>query len=288
MVANRVPVGTGLLRQFGDGIRSSTIIERLQNGLIGKDAAVEGPFGSKPLLYADYVASGRSLLQVEQFVMDHVLPYYANSHTEASYCGGFMTRMRREARSVIGELCGADDRYAVIFSGSGATAGLNRLVTLLGVSAAVRSGKRARVIIGPYEHHSNILPWRESGAEIVELPESTNGGPDVAALDHALSDVADIGCVVCTFSAASNVTGIIADVRSLTRKVGLRRGRSLPADQHGAGAGRGDRRGRCFTTQVHWRARCFRRAHRTPRCGRCREAELAGRRNGQVRFRHPA
>ena len=219
MVINRVPVGTGLLRQFGNGIRSSTIIERLQNGLIGKDAAVEGPFGSKPLLYADYVASGRSLLQVEQFVMDHVLPYYANSHTEASYCGGFMTRMRREARSVIGELCGADDRYAVIFSGSGATAGLNRLVTLLGVSAAVGSGKRARVIIGPYEHHSKILPWRESGAEIVELPESTNGGPDVAALDHALSDVADIGCVVCTFSAASNVTGIIADVRSLTRKV---------------------------------------------------------------------
>jgi hypothetical protein len=50
MVTNRVPVGTGLLRQFGDGIRSSTIIERLQNGLIGKDAAVEGPFGSKPLL----------------------------------------------------------------------------------------------------------------------------------------------------------------------------------------------------------------------------------------------
>ena len=219
MVANRVSGGAGLLRQFGDEIRSSTIIERLGNGLIGKDAAIEGPFGSRPLLYADYVASGRSLLQVEQFVMDHVLPYYANSHTEASYCGGFMTRMRREARSLIGDLCGADDRYAVIFSGSGATSGLNRLVSLLGVSAAIRSGKRARVIMGPYEHHSNILPWRESGAEVVELPEGANGGPDPVALDRALSEIAGIECVVCTFSAASNVTGIIADVPSLTRKV---------------------------------------------------------------------
>lgn len=219
MVANRVSGGAGLLRQFGDEIRSSMIIERLRNGLIGKDASIEGPFGSKPLLYADYVASGRSLLQVEQFVMDHVLPYYANSHTEASYCGGFMTRMRREARSLIGDLCGADDRYAVIFSGSGATSGLNRLVSLLGVSAAIRSGKRARVIMGPYEHHSNILPWRESGAEVVELPEGANGGPDPVALDRALSEIAGIECVVCTFSAASNVTGIIADVPSFTRKV---------------------------------------------------------------------
>ncbi len=59
-----------------------------------------------------YVASGRTLMQIEQFMLEEVLPYYANSHTEASYCGGMMTRLRREARAVIANCCGADERHA--------------------------------------------------------------------------------------------------------------------------------------------------------------------------------
>ncbi len=61
----------------------------------------------------------------------------------------------------------ADSRHAVIFTGSGATAGINRLVKLFGAEQP-----KTRVILGPYEHHSNILPWRESGADIVETAGS--------------------------------------------------------------------------------------------------------------------
>src|SRR5690606_25788178 len=122
------------------------------------DAIVEGPYGPKSMIYADYVASGRALMQVERFVLEQVLPYYANSHTEASYCGGFITRLRREARATVARCCGATAAHAVIFAGSGATAGINRLVHLFGVDAAVAAGQKVRVIIGPYEHHSNILP----------------------------------------------------------------------------------------------------------------------------------
>ena len=46
----------------------------LAAGLIGKDAGFDGPWGRRRLLYADYVASGRALMQVEQAVMEHVLP----------------------------------------------------------------------------------------------------------------------------------------------------------------------------------------------------------------------
>ena len=84
-------------------------------------------------MYADYVASGRALRQVENFVARHVLPFYANSHTEASYCGSYMTRLRREARAEIARIVGARGSDTVIFTGSGATAGLNRLVSLMGV-----------------------------------------------------------------------------------------------------------------------------------------------------------
>ncbi|NDW02460.1 MULTISPECIES: aminotransferase class V-fold PLP-dependent enzyme [unclassified Salipiger] len=183
--------------------------------LVGKGAMIDGPFGPKPLVYADYVASGRALRTLEMFMLEQVLPYYANSHTEASFCGGYMTRLRSAARTTIAAHCGASaEAHAVIFAGSGATAGINRLVRLLGADQG-----RVKVIIGPYEHHSNILPWRESGAEVIELPEDPRGGPDLAALDTALADAPAYERVICAFSAASNVSGIIADVEGLTARV---------------------------------------------------------------------
>ena len=212
------PATLGLLQQFQADLNTGDVIARLADGLIGQDAIVQGPYGPKPLIYADYVASGRALMQVERFILEKVLPYYANSHTEASYCGGFITRLRREARAAIARCCGATAEHAVIFAGSGATAGINRLVHLFGVDAAIKAGKKVRVIIGPYEHHSNILPWRESGAELIVLAESPQGGPDLNELDAALKTHDDT-LVICALSAASNVTGIVADVAAITRRV---------------------------------------------------------------------
>lgn len=203
------------LERFRRGLDRSGVIEFLRDDLVGATSQIEGPYGIRNLVYADYVASGRALLTVERFILEDVLPFYANSHTEASYCGGFMTRMRREARALIAECCGADERHAVIFTGSGATSGLNRLVKLFGVTEAIAAGKTVRVIIGPYEHHSNILPWRESGAEIVELTESPMGGPDLFLLDQALR-TGSPDLTICTLSAASNITGITSDVAAIT------------------------------------------------------------------------
>jgi selenocysteine lyase/cysteine desulfurase len=187
--------------------------EQLQHSVIGEGQQIPGLNGPVPLVYADYVASGRAMQVVEEFILTQVLPFYANSHTEASYCGSFMTRLRRDARSEIARLVGAKARDAVVFTGSGATAGLNRLVSLLGVSEA----EQAVVLIGPYEHHSNILPWRESGAQVVEIPEAPEGGVDLAALEQALRANAGADLIIGSFSAASNVTGILTDPDPVTR-----------------------------------------------------------------------
>ncbi|GGB56175.1 aminotransferase class V [Roseibium aquae] len=206
-----------VFEQFQRNLDRGDLLNDLRQGLIGEGVMVDGAFGPKPLVYADYVASGRALRQVEDFVMSQVLPFYANSHTEASYVGGKMTRMRAAARAVIARLTGADAGYATIFGGSGATAGINRLVHLLGVSGEAARGGKPLVLIGPYEHHSNILPWRESGAEVIEIGEAASGGPDLAELEAHLAGAARGRLVVGAFSLMSNVTGIITDADAVTR-----------------------------------------------------------------------
>lgn len=205
------------LDQFKQTLQGPDLINRLRKGVIGEGKKLSGPFGEQELLYADYVASGRALRQVEEFVLEDVLPVYANSHTEASFCGSAMTRMREAARSEIARICGANDEFATVFCGSGATAGLNRLVHLLGVSGAAERGENPLVVIGPYEHHSDILPWRESGAEVIEIGEAATGGPDLEELTRVLEAAGPGRLIVGAFSMMSNVTGIVTDDEAVTR-----------------------------------------------------------------------
>ena len=201
------------LQAFRDSLRSPDPIADIRKGLIGEGLNIPGAGGPVPLVYADHVASGRALAQVEDFIRDRVLPFYANSHTEDSFCGARTTALREAARAEIARLTGAGDDCSVIFAGAGATAGLNRLVGLLGVREA-----RAPVVLhGPYEHHSNILPWRESGATVVEIPEAPEGGPDMAALEAALAEHAQSDLLIGSFSVASNVSGIITNTAAVTR-----------------------------------------------------------------------
>lgn len=201
------------LDKFRASIDTAHKIPDLQAGLIGDGILIPGLFGDVPLVYADYVASGRALEQVEDYIRHEVLPFYANSHTEASYCGSFMTRLRNDARAEIAALTGSGDEHAVIFTGSGATTGLNKLVKLFGVEAA----QNPVVFIGPYEHHSNILPWRESKATVIEIPEAENGGPDLDVLREKLIEYSAADVKIGSFSAASNVTGIVTDPIPVTK-----------------------------------------------------------------------
>ena len=201
------------LSSFRKSVEAAAEAGTLNESVIGEGVLIPGLMADVPLVYADYVASGRAMRQVEEFVAAEVLPFYANSHTEASYCGSYITRLRHDARAEISRHVGAGNEDAVIFTGSGATAGLNRLVNLLGVEEA----ERPVVLIGPYEHHSNILPWRESPAEVVEIPEAVDGGPDLFALEAALIAHATADLVIGSFSAASNVTGTITDPDPVTR-----------------------------------------------------------------------
>ena len=205
------------LEEFKKSLQRDDIVDWIRSGLIGDGIEIEGPFGPREMIYADYVASGRALDQVENFVRQKVLPYYANSHTKASYCGAYITEMREAARLEIARMTAAHSGTSVVFTGSGSTAGINRIVGLLDIRRILSKGGQALILVGPYEHHSNLLPWRESGAEIIEINEGTQGGPCLKTLEKVLEKSLATDIVVGAFSAASNVTGIITDVNAVTR-----------------------------------------------------------------------
>lgn len=208
---------------------ASTLIQRIQRGVTGQYFPIRTPFGERPLVYADYTASGRSLDFIERAIRQQVLPYYANTHTEASLTGAQTTQLREAARTQVRHAINAGPDDAVIFCGSGATAAINRLVDLLNLrpSQADRASPEARhelsptqrpvVFVGPYEHHSNELPWRESTADVVRIPTDKSGSIDTGALKSALEAHRDRPLRIGSFSAASNVTGIRSDVSGITR-----------------------------------------------------------------------
>jgi selenocysteine lyase/cysteine desulfurase len=204
------------------------LIELIRAAVIGDDEAVAGPFGIRRVTYADYTASGRALGFIEDYVREAVLPLYANTHTESSGTGLQTTRFREEARRIIRDSVGGSDEHAVIFCGSGMTAAVNKLVDVLnlripndlddryGLRAHIPSAERPVVFIGPYEHHSNELPWRESIADVVTIGEDQDGRIDLVRLERALEEQADRELRIGSFSAASNVTGILSDTRAIS------------------------------------------------------------------------
>ncbi|MFW5905084.1 MAG: aminotransferase class V-fold PLP-dependent enzyme [bacterium] len=206
------------------------LLELVRDSLIGADTAVTTPFGRRRVVYADYTASGRSLGFVEDFIRDSVLPLYANTHTETSGTGLQTTRFREEARDIIRRCVGASRaEHAVIFAGSGSTGAIDRLIAILGLripatledgyrlSDHIPAGERPVVFVGPYEHHSNELSWRETIADVVEIAEDPDGHIDLDDLERRLTEFGDRPLRIGSFSAASNVTGIISDTSAISR-----------------------------------------------------------------------
>ena len=249
------------------GAAAVDLVDTIRGSVLGDGCEFEGPFGPRPIVYADHTASGRSLGFIESYITEHVLPLYGNTHTTTSVTGRQSTLFRAEARELVRRSVNCGARDVALFVGNGVTGGINKLVHTLGlrrpgslhgatperlqrwrkthsvegysyhnlpvkpdpVDVAAHGGGAAApadatvevvVFVGPFEHHSNILPWRESLARVVQIGEDTHGGIDAAQLEAELKSESEAHGVnvllIGSFSAGSNVTGMVADTRAIT------------------------------------------------------------------------
>ncbi|MHA2363266.1 MAG: aminotransferase class V-fold PLP-dependent enzyme, partial [Candidatus Hodarchaeales archaeon] len=219
----------------------------IRKEIIGSDFFFETPFGERLLTYADYIASGRTLKFIEKFLL-HIQRSYANTHTEDDVTGRTMTGLLHSAEEMIKKSFNAEKNCYVIATGTGATGAIAKLQEILGVYIPSASKHRLKdlvnqslandsnkqtiynsirsdvekfkpvIFVGPYEHHSNDIMWRESLGEVIEIDLTAEGFIDLTDLEKKVSNPNfEKRFKIGSFSAASNVSGVITPIYDVAR-----------------------------------------------------------------------
>jgi len=189
---------------------------RFSKNIIGQKHHIQTPYGKKQLYYADWIASGRMYMPIEKKICDEFGPMVANTHTESSDTGIFMTFSYHEALKRIKKHVNAGDNDAIITFGSGMTAVVNKFQRILGLkycgkvahNDCIQERSKPVVFITHMEHHSNHTSWLETAADVVVIPPGKNLLIDLDIVDKTVKAYKDRPIKIGSFTACSNVTGI--------------------------------------------------------------------------------
>jgi len=175
--------------------------------------------------YFDYTASGLAFAPIEER-MQEVLATYANTHSKEASMASQTSNYYTQAYENLCHCLGLDDDFVILPSGCGATGAIKRFQELFPPSTAKRLNltvdktQLPLVIVGPYEHHSNEVSYREALCEVQRIPLNSEGLVDLEMLESIL--IANQHReIIGTFCIASNVTGIMAcykEISNLLRK----------------------------------------------------------------------
>ena len=193
-----------------------TYFESFRKNIIGIDQKFESPYGMQDLIYADWTASGRMYLPLEEKILNDFGPFVANTHTETSTSGAAMTLAYHEARNIIKRHVNASEDDVLITEGSGMTGVVNKFQRILGLkitenlkeNTTVPEDKRPIVFVSHMEHHSNQTSWLETIARVEVIPCDEFGLICIKSFKKLLEQYKDKPLKIASVTACSNVTGI--------------------------------------------------------------------------------
>ena len=187
---------------------------KYRSGVIGLDQEIDTPFaGKKRILYADWTASGRNYLPIEQRIQQEIMPLVGNTHTHASSTGTAMTYAYHLSQQIIKNHVNASADDIIITACSGMTRLVNKFQRILGMTdsvdkARLPENKRPVVFVTHMEHHSNHTSWLETTATVRMIRPTLEGLPDPDHLYELLQTYRDRPVKIASVTACSNVTGI--------------------------------------------------------------------------------
>lgn len=205
------------------------VLAWVRKSIYGHDLEIPGPYGPRPRRYFDYTASGLPFRPIEELLSKHVLPYMSNTHSMSSYAAEMIAAHVDAAHQKVRRAMRGTEDDIVVFTGSGATAAVNKLICCLGLripellqqrfdlASKIPREERPVVILSRMEHHSNDLPWRETIADIEYIGYDDCGRANWRDIDRILSapEYRDRKLKIGTFTAASNVTGVLNNTKEL-------------------------------------------------------------------------
>lgn len=187
---------------------------------VGVNHSFESVYGEQNLLYADWVASGRLYAPIEDIMLNKIGPMIANTHSLSSQTGKTSTYAYQYARDVIKKSVNANDSDVLVTTGTGMTAALSKLQRIIGLRKNYENendNDKPVVFITHMEHHSNQVSWYETNADVVILPADEDNLVDPKILSEELQKYADRSLKIGSFTACSNVTGIITPYYELAK-----------------------------------------------------------------------
>jgi len=216
-----------------------------RKNILGQGQTFDGPFGQKEIIYADWTASGRAYRPIEDRIQKDILPFVANTHTEATITGTLMQKAYEEAKTVIKQHVNSCNDDMLIFCGSGMTAAVNKLQRILGLKIPERmmdyvkedscgDGKLAKNITGrmpldehlrpvvfvtEMEHHSNHISWLETIATVEIIACGADGNVDLNCFKKLLQQYRYRKYKIAAVTACSNVTGIETPYHTIAKMV---------------------------------------------------------------------
>ena len=200
-------------------VGGQALLEQVQNDFIGLDT--EYRLANGALTKRRFLDSAASTLMMRAAYRTSTayLEHYSNTHSFTHFSARISTELYAWSHRRMLDFFQADqDRYTCVFTGTGSTAGLNRIAR---VFRQLRND-RETVLVSLMEHHSNDLPHRKHHANVISVPcegEGSNlGRVDLRALLELLeTHQQQLNYVAVT--AASNVTGIINPINEIAEMV---------------------------------------------------------------------
>lgn len=213
-----------------EGVKLSQLeiyFSKFREQIIGIDQSFESIYGSKKILYADWIASGRMYKQIEKIFNEEIYPFVANTHTETTHTGCAMTLAYHHAKNIIKKHVNANNDDILISSNSGMTGVVNKLQRILGLkihetyrsSVQLEENDRPIIFVTHMEHHSNQTSWLETIADVAIINPCSQGLVDLEQFDILLEKYKHRKTKIAAITSCSNVTGIFTPYYDIAKKM---------------------------------------------------------------------